>query len=215
MMERMKRPSRQTRVSWLVDVILFIGATLATLTSIYFLYFPSGGYQGGRNPWYRVNILWDRHTWNDLHTWGGVLMIAAASIHLALHWGWVVSMSKRIVNELRGRCACMNWRGHFNVALDALMAVSFFFTAASGLYFLFIATEGGRSAPYFLLSRTTWDLIHTWAGVVMIIAAVIHFAIHWGWIVKVTRNMILAPHRQLHTPTFTERGALHTLSPER
>ena len=37
----------------------------------------------------------------------------------------------------------------------------------------------------FLFSRTTWDLIHTWAGVTLIAAAVIHLAIHWRWIVKV------------------------------
>lgn len=48
-----------------------------------------------------------------------------------------------------------------------------------------------------LFSRATWDLVHTWAGVVLIAAAVIHFAIHWRWITKVTTKMIgmVSPQR--------------------
>ncbi|MCJ7569662.1 MAG: DUF4405 domain-containing protein, partial [Anaerolineales bacterium] len=38
----------------------------------------------------------------------------------------------------------------------------------------------------FLFTRTTWDLIHTWSGIVLIIAAGFHFLIHWKWIKKVT-----------------------------
>jgi hypothetical protein len=41
----------------------------------------------------------------------------------------------------------------------------------------------------FLFNRNTWDLIHTWGAIVMIIAAILHFTIHWGWAVKVTTKM--------------------------
>ena len=212
-MKNLKVPSRPTRINWFTDAVLLVGAVLATLTSIYFLYLPTGGYQGGRNPLYGVRILWDRSTWHDLHIWGGVLMIAAAAVHLVLHWNWLVSMSKRIVNEMRGKCACMNRRGHFNVALDMLLAVSFLLTALSGLYFLFLAPEDSRTAPHVLFSQTTWDLIHTWAGVVMIIAAVIHFAIHWGWIVKVSRN-VLTYYWQPQAQHLKGKGATSPLPSE-
>ena len=45
----------------------------------------------------------------------------------------------------------------------------------------------------FLFTRTTWDLIHTWAAIVLIAAAVVHFAIHWRWIVNVTRRILGRP----------------------
>ena len=32
-------------------------------------------------------------------------------------------------------------------------------------------------------------MIHTWSGVTLIVAAVIHFAIHWRWVTKVTSNI--------------------------
>ena len=75
----------QTRNNWLVDATLFIGALVASLSGIYFLFLPVGGYQGGRNPMYGVTILFQRETWDDLHTWFGILMIAAAVIHITLH----------------------------------------------------------------------------------------------------------------------------------
>lgn len=198
-MPSVRAVSPQTRNNWLVDMAVGAGTLAATLSGIYFLYFPVGGYQGGRNPMYGKTILFSRNTWDDLHTWGGVLMIAVVVIHVALHWKWVVNMAKRIWNESRGKCAGMNWRGHFNVALDTLIGMSFLLTAISGIYFLFVpgGSRGGLAGPNFLFSRTSWDLIHTWAGVLMIMLAAVHFAIHWTWIVKVTRNVLRAA-RQAH-----------------
>jgi len=184
--------SNQTRNNWLLDAGLFISAIAVTISSVYFLYLPSGGYRGGRNPAYNIQILFDRSTWDVLHTWGGVAMIVIALVHLLIHWTWVSSMAKRVWRELTGQCKCMNRRGRFNVAIDLIVAVSFILAALSGVYFLFVGgSHGGtNSDPMILFSRTTWDLIHTWSGVVMFISAVIHFAIHWRWVVKVTDKVV-------------------------
>jgi hypothetical protein len=182
--------SPQTRNNWLIDAGLFGSALVATLSGVYFLFFPTGGYQGGRNPWYGVQIVFSRQTWDDLHTWSGVAMIAIALIHLAIHWSWVVNMTRRMFKELSGQCGCMNARGRWNLFLNAVVAVSFIFTAISGVYFLFFPGGRGSVDPLILFSRSTWDLIHTWAGVILIAAAVLHFAIHWKWVTKVTRNLL-------------------------
>jgi drug/metabolite transporter (DMT)-like permease len=71
------------------------------------------------------------------------------------------------------------------------IGLSFLLTAVSGVVLLFV--EGGRHGfadPLLIFSRTTWDLIHTWAGIALILVAALHFAIHWGWIVKVSSKMI-------------------------
>ena len=182
--------STQTRNNWLVDAGLFTAGIAVALSSIYFLFLPSGGYRGGRNPYYNLQIIFDRHTWDDLHTWAGVALIAIAVIHLTLHWSWVVNMIRRSFNELAGRCGCMNSRGRWNLILNAVVALSFVLAAVSSLYFLFF--PGGRSQPdpMFLLSRSAWDILHTWAGVIWIIATVIHFAIHWKWVTKVTGKLV-------------------------
>jgi cytochrome b subunit of formate dehydrogenase len=197
-----QRVSKQTQKNWWIDAALFGSAVIAALSGIYFLFLPSGGYQGGRNPLYNVQVLFNRQTWDNLHTWSGVAMIAAAAIHLMIHWPWVVGMARRIWNELTGKCGCMNPRGRLNLTLNIAVAISFVLTALSGVYFLFV--PGGRWAadPMILFTRATWDLVHTWAGVVLIAAAVIHFVIHWKWVTKVTRNMIgtVLPSRSIRQP---------------
>ena len=83
-------------------------------------------------------------------------------------------------------------------AFDLVIAVSFLFCALSGVYFLFAPSggyQGGQNLgwdPGFLLNRTAWDLIHTWSGVLLIIAAVLHFAIHWRWVRQVTVRFFLS-----------------------
>jgi hypothetical protein len=54
----------------------------------------------------------------------------------------------------------------------------------------------------FLFSRTTWDLLHTWAGVTLMIAALVHIAIHWKWITKVSGKMVTLalPSKQIAKP---------------
>ena len=186
--------SDQTRNNWLLDIGLMISAAVVAASSLYFLYLPSGGYRGGRNPAHNLQILFSRSTWDDLHTWGGAAMIVIALAHLLVHWKWVLSMARRIWRELTGQCACMNGRSRFNVAIDLAVAASFLLAALSGVYFLFIGgSRGGANPdPMILFSRTTWDIIHTWSGVVLIIAAVVHFVIHWRWVVKVTHKVFRA-----------------------
>jgi len=181
------RPSAQTRRNWLIDAALFIGGLVATLSGIYFLFLPSGGYQGGRNPMYGVTILFERYSWESMHTWSGLAMLAAVVVHLAVHWRWVSMMSRRVVNSLRSNGTRMSKGARLNVALDALVALSFVLTAISGVVLLF-APSGGHASG----AAVAWDLLHTWAGVVLISAAVVHLVIHWRWVKNVTRRVVLS-----------------------
>jgi cytochrome b subunit of formate dehydrogenase len=190
--------SMPTRLNWLIDAVVFLGGILAGLSGIYFLYQPSGGYQGGRNPMYGVTILFSRHTWEDVHLWGGVLMMAAIAVHFAIHWQWVKRMSRRSLSALRDRSTPWSRGAKVNIAINLLVAISFLLCAVSGLYFIFGPSGGymGGSNPNwdpgFLFSRVTWDLIHTWSGVVLSAAAVVHFAIHWRWVKNVTVRFFLS-----------------------
>ncbi len=202
--------SKQTRNNWLIDAAVFIGGLVAAITGIYFLFLPVGGYQGGRNPYYGITILFERHTWDNLHTWFGVLMIAAVAVHFTIHWGWVKGTARRMAKALTGKGGRFNRHGYFNVAIDATVAISFLLAAVSGLYFLFLPGSRWVSNADFIFSRTTWDLIHTWSGAILTIAAIIHFAIHWRWVTKVTRNVFrsLKPEQpQASGPVAGRMGA--------
>ena len=192
-----KRPlSWTTRLNWFLDATVFLGAIVAALSGLYFLYFVSGGYQAGQNPTYGMTFLLDRVTWDMLHTWGGILMISAVLIHLGIHLDWIGMMSRKMVAILRGTSRGLSTGAKTNLLVDAVIAISFVLCAVSGVYFLFAPTggfQGGANTgwdPMFLFSRRTWDLIHTWSGVSLIVAAMIHLAIHWRWVTKVSARML-------------------------
>ena len=190
-MKKTRAVSDQTRNNWLIDTAVFAGVLIASISGIYFLFFPVGGYQGGRNAFYNVQILFQRETWDDLHTWFGILMITAAAVHILVHWKWIVSMTRRTFQALTRKDKRMNSRSLMNVGINMLIGASFLVAAISGIVLLF--APGGHSAGIstaFILSRATWDVVHTWSGILMIVAAVLHFTIHWGWVFKVTRKIL-------------------------
>jgi len=189
-MEKKGLLSARTKKNWLIDAALALGGLLAALSGIYSLFLPTGGYQGGRNPMYGITILFERHTWEDLHTWSGVAMIVVAVVHLAIHWRWVKMMAIRVVNAIRTKGAGLSKGARLNVAVNLVVAVSFLLVSVSGIYFL-LWPAGDNSA-------TVWDMIHTWSGVVMIAAVAVHLALHWRWVKNVTVRMVrsLRPERE-------------------
>jgi len=193
--------SPTTRNNWLIDAGMLISAIIATLSGIYFLALPVGGYQGGRNPYYGIKLVFERATWEDLHLWTGIIMILAASIHITIHWGWIVSMTKNIIGDLFGRGEKLNNRSRFNAGINAAIGLSFIISAVSGIYLLFFPGGAhGVTDPLFIFTRTTWDLIHTWSSILLILAAIIHFAIHWKWVTKVTGKLMTTLKANLTAP---------------
>jgi hypothetical protein len=195
--------SPTTQRNWWIDFALFGSATITSLSGVYFLLFPVSGYQGGRNPYYGIIIFFERHTWGDLHLWGSIAMLIVAAIHIPLHWNWIVSMSKRVVKIIRNEAKPLNGSGSYNVFINALIGISALICGISGLYFLLVPGALHNSPlpdPYWLFSLPIWDLIHTWSGIVMVASAVLHFAIHWKWVTKVTRKVF-----QRLLPFHTER----------
>jgi hypothetical protein len=37
--------------------------------------------------------------WDDLHTWSSLAMIAGVVLHLVLHWRWIISMTRRMLQK--------------------------------------------------------------------------------------------------------------------
>ncbi len=179
--------SKTTRINYTLVALVLISALPAILSGIYFLFLPWGGYSGGRNPTYGITILFDRHTWEELHRLTGIAMTIIAAVHAVIHWKWFLGLFKRIGNRLARRgLSPLNSKARPNVIINSIIAVSFVLTAASGLYFFF---AGEHTSQTFIFDPTTWDLIHTWAGIVMTSAALFHFGIHWLWVTKVTSKL--------------------------
>ncbi len=194
------------RQNWWIDATLGISAVIAIFSSVYFLIYPDGGYQGGRNPYYNIKLIFDRHTWDNFHTWSGVLMIMAAVLHIVIHWGWITGTAKRTWQVIAGKRKSFGLRLSYNIILDATIAISFLICAVSGVIFMFYP-ESGHSAQMILFSRFTWDMLHTWSGVVMTATAILHFALHWKWVVNITGKLI----GKRQEKTITKEATLPTV----
>jgi hypothetical protein len=119
-------------------------------------------------------------------------MVAAVAVHIAIHWRWIQMMARRMVAGLTTGTVSMSRAARLNLALDAVVALSFAVCAVSGIYFLFVPGGHGTTASGLLFSQVTWDLIHTWSGVVLITAVVVHLAVHWRWVKNVTARLFLS-----------------------
>ncbi len=202
-----KELSKQTRQNWQINAFLFLSAILTFLSGIYFLYFPEG-FKGGRNPLYNVTIIFNRTTWDLIHTWSGVAMIAIAIFHIMIHWKWISSMTKKVWNEMLAGKSKLSKFGKINVLINFMIGLTGLITAISGVYFLFDTSNNHSVQALFLFNRTTWDLIHTWAGVLMIFAFILHFAIHWKWVTKVTRRYFSNEKRVIKPVISREQSVL-------
>ena len=87
--------SRTTRLNWILDAGVFFMALVAGFSGIYFLFGPTGGYQGGANANWDIGFLFSRTTWDLIHTWSGVTLFIAAGFHFIIHWKWIKKVTYR------------------------------------------------------------------------------------------------------------------------
>lgn len=178
-----------TKRRWMLDAVLGLSAVVVAASGIYFLYLPTG-YQGGSNPYYDMIILFSRQAWDLLHIWSGILMILVALVHIAVHWKWFLRMGRRTWQQIRSQKGKLNPRGRINLWANFMLAVSFVLCSLSGVYFMFVSGSRQAVDPGILFSRIVWDMIHTWTGILMIVAALVHFVIHWRWVINNAERLL-------------------------
>lgn len=188
--------SQKTRQRWWLVALLTILGVAVLVSSLYFLIFPVG-YQGGRNPYYGMTLIFDREGWDALHLWTGLGMILILGVHIMVHWNWIKTMVNRCAKRDSCEVGKMNWRAQYNILLDFVAALAFVLAAASGIYLMATPSRSSAvSAPVVIFSWYTWDVIHTWSGIVMFIAVFLHLAIHWGWIKNVTVRIAVKENKK-------------------
>jgi hypothetical protein len=174
---------------WLIATLTILGMGVLA-SSVYFLVFPLG-YQGGRNAHYGFTFLFSRDGWDALHLWTGLGMILVVLAHNVVHWQWIKMMVVRCLKPQTCNVAKNNWRAQYNLFLNLVAGISFLLVSASGIYLMFMSgRSNAESSPVFIFNWYAWDVIHTWSGIVMVISVFLHFYIHWGWVVNVSKKML-------------------------
>lgn len=92
----------KARLNYLWDGLLALMGILSGVSGIVLLLMGEGGYRGGRNPNFVRSFLGiDRWLWNDLHTWVSIALIVGVVIHVALHWNWIVCMTRAMFRSVQ------------------------------------------------------------------------------------------------------------------
>ncbi len=77
----------KAKVNYWVDVVTALAFILSAVSGIVFLFPINGSTVLG----IAYNI------WDQIHTWGSLLMLAGVLVHLILHWKWIVVMTGKIL----------------------------------------------------------------------------------------------------------------------
>ena len=78
------------RWNLILNAVVALSFLLAAVTGVDLLFVPGGRWAAD------PLILFARSTWDLIHTWSGVALIAAALAHFTIHWKWVTKMTRKI-----------------------------------------------------------------------------------------------------------------------
>jgi len=87
---------REATRNYILFIILSLLALFETASGfILWLALPRDGGSQGRG-FGDEAVFWSvtRHMWVELHDWVAVALVVVVTIHLALHWKWIVYMTK-------------------------------------------------------------------------------------------------------------------------
>ncbi len=106
-------------------------------------------------------------------------------------------------------------RAKINYFVDAAIAVAFVLLAASGLVFLlpsgWVSVSSGSAPAMLGVTLAVWRSIHDWSALVMFSGVVLHTALHWRWVVAMTKKTFApAPVEVLPQRTASTVVVRHT-----
>jgi hypothetical protein len=177
-------PSK-SRLNFVLDAAIFAAFLVTAFTGLLlWLALPNNGPGSG---WSALLGL-TRHTWVDIHSLAGLVVMIGVIWHLVMHWDWILCVARRFL----GRATRQS---RINFSLATIMFALFFLTSLSGLigwHPLAGGYRGGRNpfpgATPLALTRLDWNDLHIWVGVAMVALILVHLALHWKWIVCVARR---------------------------
>jgi len=80
--------------------------------------------------------------------------------------------------------------------VDAITFLSFIITAITGLVIFFFIPSGvrqGRFQEFLGIQKGAWSFVHDWAGIVMIVFALIYVILYWNVFVCMAKNFFSEP----------------------
>lgn len=132
------------------------------------------------------------------HEWLSIAFAAVIVTHLLLHWNWIVGIAKNFFTRAR-------WSSRLNYGLNLLLFMSMTVVIFTGLMFSEVALP---QLGIHVASGGAWRRLHETSANLTVIIVGLHLAIHWQWIVNMTKRFVIRPltprrrTRQLEPQTY-------------
>jgi hypothetical protein len=92
---------KKVKINYILDAVIASAFIISALSGSVFLFMGESGYQGGRNTAFSTAFAGiSRASWSDLHLLGSLVMIAGVILHVALHWKWLVCVTKTFIPHM-------------------------------------------------------------------------------------------------------------------
>ncbi len=83
---------RKATRNYLLAFIMAVFALFQGITGFILWVVLPRGYMGGRGA--DSTFIWPRDSWIVLHDWTAVALVVIVLVHVILHWGWIVRMTR-------------------------------------------------------------------------------------------------------------------------
>jgi hypothetical protein len=87
---------RRTTLNYIVDAIFGLMLLIQGISGIilWLVLSDSCRYRGGIGCGVPPTFLFEWRTWIDIHRWVAVASLTMFALHIAIHWQWIVEMTK-------------------------------------------------------------------------------------------------------------------------
>lgn len=89
---------KQPQLNFLIDILAFIAFVLLVSTGVLMHWILPAGTGRSLSVWGM-----NRHDWGDIHFWTSMSFLGFMSIHVLLHWKWILAMVRGKDAEQSGR----------------------------------------------------------------------------------------------------------------
>jgi len=109
-----------------------------------------------------------------VHEWLSIAIVVPLGLHLVINWEWTVRVTRRLLDRMLHMSA-------LNLVVDAALFVSAVAVMLSGLMVsqAIAGALGMAAAPGAL-----WAAVHSVSASATVGLLLVHFALHWRWIVR-------------------------------
>ena len=116
-----------------------------------------------------------------LHEWLSYVFLATFVVHVAVHWQWIVDISKRLFKKLPGET-------RFNYFLNLLFYFLMILATVSGTL---ISEAVLPALDIQLVIDPFWTVLHELSANLSLLLLAVHLAMHWHWIVNAFNRYVL------------------------